>query len=62
LVYGPEGLVSQDPQTGALDTRPGGASGAKASPVNGLPTVYGQSKGTRTPGDPGTVVVKLLSP
>ena len=26
---------------------PGGASGAKASPLNGLPTVYGQSKGDR---------------
>jgi hypothetical protein len=30
--------------------------------VNGLPTVYGQSKGSRVASDPGTVIVKLLSP
>ena len=40
---------------------PGGASGAKASPLNGLPTVYGQSKGTRVAGDPGIVVIRLTA-
>jgi hypothetical protein len=40
---------------------PGGASGAKAAPLNGLPTVYGQSKTARLPGDPGIVIVRLTA-
>jgi hypothetical protein len=39
---------------------PGGASGAKAAPLNGLPTVYGQS-GARIPGSPGTVIIRLTA-
>jgi hypothetical protein len=54
-VYGPTGLPSSDPITGSLNIIPGKASGAKASPVNGLPTVYGQS------GDPGTVIIRLTA-
>jgi hypothetical protein len=26
-----------------------------------LPTVYGQSKGIRTPSDPGTVIIRLTA-
>jgi hypothetical protein len=40
---------------------PGGASGAKAAPINGLPTIYGQSKSARQAGDPGTVILRLTA-
>lgn len=52
-VYGPSGLPSDDPDSGSGNIRPGVASGAKASPLNGLPTVYGKS------GEPGIVIVRL---
>jgi hypothetical protein len=29
--------------------------------LNGLPTVYGQSKGSRAVGDPGTVILRLTA-
>jgi hypothetical protein len=61
LVYGPGDAPNNDPRSGAANTIPGGASGAKASPLNGLPTVYGQSKGDRLPGDPGIVVIRLTA-
>jgi hypothetical protein len=54
-VYGPGGLPENDSNTGSIKTVPGKASGAKASPVNGLPTVYGQT------GDPGTVIIRLTA-
>lgn len=60
-VYGPGGIPSTGPQTGALNVVPGGASGAKAAPLNGLPTVFGQSKGGMLPGDPGVVIVRLTT-
>lgn len=60
-VYGPGGIPSTDPGSGSANVRPGSASGAKAAPVNGLPTVYGQSKGIRTPSDPGTVIIRLTA-
>lgn len=53
-VYGPSSPPSDDPN-GSQDVVPGGASGAKAAPLNGLPTLYGRS------GDPGYVVVRLTS-
>jgi hypothetical protein len=40
---------------------PGGASGAKAAPVNGLPYVYGKSIGDLHQSDPGVVVIRLTS-
>ncbi len=56
-VYGPGQPPSNDPSTGAVYTKPGGASGAKASPLNGLPTIFGQSfDGV---GDPGVVIIRL---
>lgn len=58
-VYGPGGAISKDPKTLAFDVVPGGASGAKASPLTGLPTIYGQSKGDLTTGASGIVVVRL---
>lgn len=60
-VYGPAGVPSTDPSTGATSVVPGGASGAKASPLNGLPTIFGQSKGSRIVGDPGIVIVRLTA-
>lgn len=46
-VYGPG-----EPPSGSF---PGRASGAKASPLNGLPTIYGQS------GQPGVVILRLTA-
>jgi hypothetical protein len=60
-VYGPGDTPDNDPDTGAAQTRPGGASGAKAAPLNGLPTVFGQSKGERIPSDKGVVVIRLTA-
>jgi hypothetical protein len=40
---------------------PGGASGAKAAPVNGLPYVFGKSIGALHASDPGTVVIRLTA-
>lgn len=60
-VYGPGYAPSNDPTSLSANVVPGGASGAKAAPVNGLPVVYGQSKSSRLAGDPGTVVVRLTA-
>ena len=60
-VYGPGGSPAQGPVSGIQNIMPGGASGAKASPLNGLPTVYGQSTGTWVVGKPGVVVVRLTT-
>jgi hypothetical protein len=54
-VYGPGLNLGTDPVV------PGGASGAKASPLNGLPTVYGQSQDHRAPGNPGIVIIRLTA-
>lgn len=54
-VYGPGGLPSNDASSGAANIVPGGASGAKAAPLNGLPTVYGQSKTN------GVVIIRLTA-
>jgi hypothetical protein len=60
-VYGPSGAPSADVATGSANTRPGSASGAKAAPLNGLPTVYGQSKGSRVASDSGVVILRLTA-
>jgi hypothetical protein len=60
-VYGPGDTPKNDSATGSLNIVPGGASGAKAAPVNGLPVVYGQSKSARQVGDPGTVILRLTA-
>lgn len=52
-VYGPGVPPSNDPDSGSSYIVPGSASGAKASPLNGLPLVYGKS------GSPGIVVIRL---
>lgn len=54
-VSGPGEDPSDDVGSGAIDIKPGMASGAKAAPLNGLPTVYGQSN------NPGIVVLRLTS-
>jgi Glycine-rich domain len=60
-VYGPGDIPKDDSTTGSANIVPGGASGAKAAPVNGLPVVYGQSKSARQVGDPGTVILRLTA-
>jgi hypothetical protein len=52
-VYGPGASPSDDPDTNSENIVPGKASGAKAAPLNGLPTVYGKS------GESGTVILRL---
>lgn len=54
-VYGPGDTPDNDPSSGSANVIPGGASGAKAAPINGLPTVYGQSS------NPGTVILRLTA-
>ena len=54
-VYGSAGSPSEDPGSGSDNVVPGKASGAKAAPVNGLPTVYGRS------GEAGTVIMRLTA-
>lgn len=62
-VYGPGEPAGLGETTGSQNVKPGGASGAKASPLNGLPTLYGRSWGGpwtgRRPGDPGVVIIRL---
>jgi Glycine-rich domain len=60
-VYGPADSPGADPSSGSQNVVPGGASGAKAAPLNGVPTIYGQSKGERLIGDPGIVVIRLTT-
>jgi hypothetical protein len=54
-VYGPAVPPLDDVGSGADDIYPGQAGGAKASPLNGLPTVYGRS------GSYGTVIIRLTA-
>jgi hypothetical protein len=59
-VYGPGDPAGDlGPEMGHV--LPGGASGAKASPLNGLPTIYGRSAGTRLVSSPGIVIVRLTA-
>lgn len=60
-VYGLSSDPTEDPNSGADNTRPGFAGGAKGSPLNGLPTVYGSSKGTRVASDRGVVIIRLTA-
>jgi len=60
-VYGPGDTPDNDPSSGAAGIIPGGASGAKASPLNKLPTVFGQSIGARTPSQKGIVILRLTA-
>lgn len=52
-VYGIGDAPGTDPGSGSQAIVPGSASGAKASPLNGLPTVFGRS------GQNGIVVIRL---
>ena len=60
-VYGPGDTPDADSTSGSQNVVSGGAGGAKAAPVNGLPTVYGSSQGKRAPGDAGTVILRLTT-
>jgi hypothetical protein len=54
-VYGIGEAPSNDPDSGAPTVVPGRASGAKAAPLNGLPTLYGRS------GMSGVVIIRLTA-
>ena len=54
-VYGPGDTPDNDPNSGSQNIVPGNASGAKASPLNKLPSVYGQS------GIDGAIIVRLTA-
>ena len=62
-VYGPGEPPGPDETTGSLNIKPGGAGGAKASPLTGLPTLYGRSFGGpglgRRAGENGVVIIRL---
>lgn len=60
-VYGLGSSPTNGPTSGAVNIVPGGASGAKAAPLNGLPTLYGRSKNQRLVGDPGVVIIRLTA-
>jgi hypothetical protein len=61
-VYGLGGPPVQGSVSGVQNIIPGYAGGAKAAPLNGLPTVYGQSKSAPPfSGDPGTVILRLTA-
>jgi hypothetical protein len=60
-VYGPGGPTVKDSKTLAFDAVPGFASGAKAAPLTGLPTVFGQSKSDTIKGDNGVVIIRLTA-
>jgi hypothetical protein len=57
-VFGPGGSPEDDE---APNIRPGFAGGAKGSPLNGLPYLYGQSKNDEINSDPGIVIIRLTS-
>lgn len=58
-VYAPGSEPNDDAASSSADVVPGGAGGAKASPLNGLPNVYGSSKNERVVSDPGIVILRL---
>lgn len=62
-VYGPGEPAGVDETTGSASTKPGGAGGAKAAPLIGLPTLFGRSFGGnnlgRKPAENGVVVIRL---
>lgn len=60
-VYAPGGDPGEDPESSSDTIMPGYAGGAKAAPLNGIPTIYGSSKGTRTVSDPGVVIIRLTA-
>jgi Glycine-rich domain len=61
-VYGPGGIPASDLlDSGANNVIPGGASGAKPTPLNDLPYIYGQSYGQLVVAQFGLVVVRLTA-
>lgn len=59
-VFGPGSQEGVGIVTGVV---PGAGGGAKAAPINGLPTVYGQGTGSDIPatGLPGIVAIRLTA-
>lgn len=58
--YAPAGAIGPDAAVGNANIIPGGGGGAKASPLNNVPTVYGNGSG-RGPGSPGVVIIRLYA-
>jgi hypothetical protein len=61
-VYGQADDPGTDGATGAAAVNPGGAGGAKATPVNNLPDIYGKSSGPSVVAFPGAVIIRLALP
>lgn len=65
-VYCPAGIANADPGNpiyivGVADIIPGGGGGAKATPLNNSPTLYGRARSLRWQGDPGVVVLRFTA-
>lgn len=61
-VYGLGTSPSSDSSdSGAANIVPGGAGGARATPLNSLPIQYGESYGIRQKGDDGYVAIRLTA-
>lgn len=60
-VYGPGGNPSTDPGSNSQNCVPGGAGGAKGTPIDGLPNTYGSSASRRVVSDPGIVLIRLTT-
>lgn len=61
-VYGLGSSASSDTgDSGAANIVPGGAGGARATPLNALTATYGRSFGTRVKGEDGYVTIRLTA-
>jgi hypothetical protein len=61
-VYGPGTSPAPDlGASGAASIKPGGAGGAKATPLNSLPTLYGRSFSEEVKGEDGYVVILVTA-
>lgn len=61
-VYAPGGSPSPDiAGSGVASIIPGGAGGAKATPLNAMPYLYGQSYGQLVKGQDGVVIIRFTA-
>lgn len=61
-VYAPgTSPTSDSADSGAANILPGGAGGAAATPLNALPTLFGQSIGAQVDSEDGVVIIRLTA-
>jgi Glycine-rich domain len=58
-VYALGGAALDDLETGSQEVIPGFAGGAKGTPLNGVPIIFGSSKSSTADGDDGVVIIRL---